>query len=143
MWKGLLGTTGIFAAVYGVIFAVVFVEAIPQINRMQRIADDTGTTMGNWTNKDCARHGSRSYSFSVNDLTFTSRGPGGTVSWTDCAEVQVGAPIKVFYENGDPSNNSGIEPSIVIKNQRYSVVTVPAFAAPIFLLFILLARRRR
>jgi hypothetical protein len=103
---------------------------------LSSILSDPVTTVGKWTYKDCANHGSREYTFYVDNQAYHG-GDGAGVE--DCHAIKIGSDIIITYKRGTPKNNFGgnIENiSIINKNDNYVLLFPLIWSLLVFMFLV-------
>lgn len=130
-WSG-CGRSGSLGRCWLCLFAAPIVTLqFPYIQRVERIRQKPRTVLGAFTAKNCAHHASRSFEFQVDGKTY--HGGGASEAGGDCDKIQIGAPITIYYEYANPTNNIGVEPAAELLNEIISVGLVALFFPPILI----------
>jgi hypothetical protein len=101
----------------------------PYIERVERSRKPRGD-VGAFAAKDCANHASRFYPFEADGNTYQG---GSTPAGDECRDVQIGAPIVVHFEKGDPANNIGGDPVAAVWNEIIPMILGALLFPPIII----------
>jgi hypothetical protein len=115
-----------------VLTALIMIGALPYLQRMERIRENSATATAAFTDKHCANHASRSYEFWVDGKSY--HGGGSSEAGGDCDAIRIGEPILIHYEKGNPTNNTGGDPVAELWNEIIFMFLVVITFPPIIIL---------
>jgi hypothetical protein len=115
------------------VFAILFFlfPAYRDYTAAARLAADYVSTDATVIAKDCHSHSARTYKFRAMGQSF--QGQGSSETGGNCEALQMGDRVTVFYERGNPANNSGAQPELALREAQANLafVFLPAIILPI------------
>jgi hypothetical protein len=107
------------------------------LRQIERIRENPTKVSAIVTGKNCGNHGFREYAFKVDGIVY--RGGGQSyVSGDECNRTDRGAPMPVYFETGNPTNNMGSDPAEWL---FYEIIPIAFFGLSLPALKIVAYRR--